>query len=323
MRGAVVRTVLGDVDPVELGFCSSHDHVLIGDGLGARGNPELLIDDVEEAVREVEAFRTAGGGTLVDAMPLDCGRDPGGLVEVSRRTGVHIVATTGFHTPIYYEARHWSTVLDPGDIAELLVAEVEVGMDRCSYGGPVVQRLAARAGLIKVASEHGRIGDVTLRLMEAVAAAHLRTGAPVLTHTEHGTMGLEQVERLVALGVATDAILISHCDRNHDVGYHAELAATGAYLVYDGPSRTKYHTPEQVADLIAIACEAGAEKQVLLGMDLALRSYRVSCGGGPGLGFLPSTFVGVLSQVGHSDATIERFGCHNPASALRLRDVAA
>ncbi|MBA2607936.1 MAG: phosphotriesterase-related protein, partial [Actinobacteria bacterium] len=51
MTGAmpVVRTVLGDVDPSALGFCSAHDHVLIGDGLGARANPDLLIDDLDAA----------------------------------------------------------------------------------------------------------------------------------------------------------------------------------------------------------------------------------------------------------------------------------
>lgn len=318
----IVRTVLGDLDPLELGFCSSHDHVLIGDGLGARGNPDLLIADLDEAVAEVASYRAAGGGTLVDAMPLDCGRDPLGLVDVSSRTGVHVIATTGFHTPHYYEAAHWSTSVPVPIIADLLVAEVVVGMDRYSYGGPVVERIAARAGLCKVASERDRIGPVTRRLVEAVAECHVRTGVPVLTHMEHGTMGLQQVELLTSLGVPADAVLLSHVDRNHDRGYHAELAASGAYLVYDGPSRAKYHSPELVAELIAVACDAGAGKHVLLGMDLALRSYRTSCGGYPGLGFLPTTFVQVLRDQGHPDEAVERFTVGNPSQALSMRPAA-
>jgi phosphotriesterase-related protein len=319
---ATVRTVLGDVDASTLGFVSSHDHVLIGDGLGARTNPDLLIDDVDAAVQELTLFKEAGGRTIVDAMPLDCGRDPVGLVEVSRRTGVHIVATTGFHTPMYYESRHWSTQLSAEAIAVLLVAEVEEGMDRFSYGGPHIDRLPARAGLVKVASERGRIASVTEKLLDAVAQCSLRTGSPILTHTEHGTMGLHQVQMLTDLGVRPDAILISHMDRNHDRGYHAELAATGAWLVYDGPSRAKYHTPGEVADLIAVACDAGAERRVLLGMDLALRSYRVSYGGSPGMGFLPKVFLDVLRERGFSQASVERFGCENPGRALSLRAVA-
>jgi predicted metal-dependent phosphotriesterase family hydrolase len=315
----VVRTVLGDVDTLSLGFCSSHDHVLIRDGLGARANPELLICDVDEASAEVAAFRAAGGRTLVDAMPLDCGRDPLGLVEVSRRTGVNIIATTGFHTPRYYERDHWSTTVDVDVIADLLTAEVVTGMDRHSYGGPHVERIEARAGLCKVASEQDTIGPVTRRLIDAVAECHRRTGVPVLTHMEHGTMGLAQVELLTGAGVPADAILLSHVDRNHDRSYHADLAASGAFLVYDGPSRSKYHSPQLVADLIGVACDAGGTKQVLLGMDLALRSYRVSCGGTPGMGFLPSVFPDVLRQRGHTDQAVEQFTVRNPAHALSLR----
>lgn len=303
-----------------LGFCSAHDHVLIGDGLGARANPDLLIDDLDAAIAELRHFHAAGGRTIVDAMPLDCGRDPVGLIEASRRSGVNIIATTGFHTPAYYEQRHWSTSLTVDALTDLLVAEIVEGMDRYSYGGPVVQRLTARAGLIKVASEHERIAPVTEKLFEVAAGCHLRTGAAILTHAEHGTMALEQVARLTHYGAPVDAILISHVDRNHDAGYHRELASTGAYLVYDGPSRSKYHTPEEVAGLIAAACDAGGTDRILLGLDLALRSYRIGYGGSPGMGFLPSCFVKVLRSQGFSEAAVHRFGHDNPAAALSLRN---
>jgi phosphotriesterase-related protein len=320
---SVVRTVLGDIDASTLGFCSAHDHVLIGDGLGARANPDLLVDDLDAALVDLAAFADAGGAAMVDAMPLDCGRDPVGLVAASHRSGVHIVATTGFHTPHYYEANHWSTTASVDRIADLLVAEVSEGMDRYSYSGPVVDRIEARAGLVKIASEHGRIAAVTEKLLEAAAQCHHRSGAAILTHMEHGTMGLEQVERLGRYGVDPNAILLSHCDRNHDAVYHADLAATGAYLVYDGPTRTKYHTPEFVAGLMAAACAAGAEQRILVGMDLALRSYRIGYGGAPGMAFLPGCFVDVLRGRGFSDAAVTAFTVANPASALALRTVSA
>lgn len=316
---AVVRTVLGDIDAASLGFCSAHDHVLIGDGLGARLNPDLLIDDRHAAEVEVAAFAAAGGRAMVDAMPLDCGRDPEGLVTVSERTGVHIVATTGFHTPHYYETTHWSTRASVDAIADLLVAEVDEGMDRGSYGGPIVERIAARAGLVKVASEKQRIAAVTDKLLEAAAQCHHRTGVAVLTHMEHGTMGLEQVDRLGRFGVAPEAILLSHVDRNHDEAYLKDLAGTGAYLVFDGPSRSKYHSPDFVAGMIELACDAGARDRVLLGMDLALRSYRVGYGGAPGMGFLPGTFVEVLTRRGLPPDSIDAFTRRNPAAALALR----
>ncbi|HZA00113.1 MAG TPA: hypothetical protein VE575_15235 [Acidimicrobiales bacterium] len=315
----MIRTVLGDVPPSELGFCHAHEHVLIRGGLGVMKNPDLGIGDVDAAVEELTAFRRAGGGAMVDAMPLDCGRDAAGLVEVSRLTGIHIVAATGFHTPHYYDDIHWTYSYPIDDIVELLVAEVEEGLDEHGYNGPRVRRLAARAGVVKVASELDRIAAVSRKLMEAAAECHRRTGVPVLTHTERGTMALEQVEALTALGVPADAIMVSHVDRNLDHGLHAELARTGAYLVYDGVSRDKYHTVDEVIDLIEIACAGGGRDRVLLGLDLALRSYRRSYGGSPGMTFVLDRFLPALRARGVDATAIHRFGWDNPSRALTVR----
>lgn len=315
----MIRTVLGDIDAADLGFTSAHDHVLISDAIGTVRTPDLRIDGVEEAIEEVAAFRAAGGGALVDAMPVDSGRDPEGLVEVSRRTGVHIVATTGFHKPEYYEERHWSVRADDEVVADLLAAEVTTGMDRYSYGAPFIDRLEARAGLVKIATDADGFTPLAKRRIAVAAEVHRRTGAPVLTHTEHGALAIEQSEALTALGVPADAVLISHVDRNHDEGLHRALGETGCYLVYDGPSRSKYHQPEEVAALMSAAAEVAGADRLLVGMDLALRSYRTSYGGSPGLAWLPSTFPQVLFSAGFTDTDIRRIGWDNPAAALSLR----
>ncbi len=315
----MIRTVLGDIAPEELGLCHAHDHVLIGDGIGARANPELLIDDIDKAVEEVAGFARAGGGALVDAMPLDSGRDPAGLIEVSRRTGVHIVATTGFHGPGYYTTTHWSTRIPLESLVDLVCQEIDLGLDAYSYSGPEVTRLPARAGLVKVATGPAGLDARARRMLDLVAEVHLRTGAPVLTHTEHGALAVEQVAELVQRGVAADAVLVSHVDRNHDVGLHAELAGTGAYLVYDGPSRSKYHPPQQVAELMLVASAAGAGDRLLVGLDLALTSYRTSYGGGPGLAWLLAEFVPCLQTCGMDAADVDRVIRLNPARALSLR----
>ncbi|GEM_PF-38948 len=318
----MIRTVLGDIPGAALGFCHAHDHVLIGESVATRTNPDLLIDDVDAAIAEVSAFRRAGGGAIVDAMPLDCGRDPVGLVQVSRRTSVHIIAVTGFHTRRYYPPGHWSETMTANDLADLMAAEVTDGMDRHSHAGPSVERIEARAGVVKVATDEHGITPLAARIMEAAAECHRRTGVPVLTHTERGLFGPDQVAFLAGQGVPADAVLVSHVDRICDLGYHAELAATGAYLVYDGPSRLQYHSPAEMARCIAVAVEHGAAERVLLGMDLALRSYRVSTGGSPGLAFLLRDFLPLLRAEGFADADIRRFGWHNPAAALSIRAVA-
>jgi len=320
----LIRTVLGDIPPGQLGFCHAHDHVLIGPNVATDHNPDLLIDDVDEAIAEVTLFQQAGGGALVDAMPLDCGRDPEGLIRVSEQTSVHIIAATGFHTRRYYPAGHWSEQIPAEDIADIMTAEVTDGMDRRSLArGPAhADRLGARAGVVKVATDEHGVTDLAARIMTAAAECHRRTGAPILTHTERGLHGVEQVEFFTGLGIAPDAVLVSHVDRICDLGYHADLAATGAYLVYDGPSRMNYHPAEQMADCMRVAAEHGATRRILLGMDLALRSYRISTGGSPGLGFVLDHFLGVLRSAGFTEQDLDCFGWQNPATALSLRAAA-
>ena len=312
----MIRTVLGDIAPSALGFCHAHEHVLIRASIGTRDNPDLLIDDVEAATEEVRLFRSAGGAALVDTMPLDCGRDPVGLVEVSRRTGVHIVATTGFHTRRYYEPGHWSEDLPVDEIAEVMVGEILVGMDRRSHGGPYPERMSACAGVLKIGTDETGVDARARRLMEAAAEAHRRTGAPILTHTERGRHGLSQLQYFASLGIDPSVVLVSHVDRNLDKGEHRDLAGSGAYLVYDGLSRTKYHSVPEVIELIEHVASHGAEDRVLLGMDLALRSYRVSTGGKPGLAFVLERFLPELRAAGFSDEHVRKFGWDNPAKAL-------
>ena len=90
-----VRTVLGDLDPAELGITYSHEHVIIAGGKPVELNPDFLLDDVDKATDELAAAKALGLGCVVDAMPADCGRDVVRLAEVSRRTGVHVIAATG------------------------------------------------------------------------------------------------------------------------------------------------------------------------------------------------------------------------------------
>src|SRR5665213_2413254 len=96
---AIVRTVLGDIDPSVLGRTNAHEHLFIRDGLILILEPDFRLDSETNAVLEVTDFRAYGGQAIVDTSPLGVGRDPEGLVNVSRATGVHVIAATGSHKP--------------------------------------------------------------------------------------------------------------------------------------------------------------------------------------------------------------------------------
>lgn len=313
----VVRTVLGDVPAADLGTCYAHEHVLIRGGMQVKLDPDFLLDDRDRATREVEEFHAAGGTSLVDMIPCGLGRDPEGLQEVARRTGVHIVAATGFHTERYYDTDHWLYHYSAGQIAELYRAEIEQGMDQWGYRGPIIRRTSARAGVIKVATLYYRWNAHTERWFEAAAMAQRATGAPIASHTENGVLGDRQVDALIARGVPPSHIVIGHIDKNVDPFVHADLAARGVFLEYDSPSRLKYGPDADAVGLIRAAVEGGYERQILLGMDLARRSYYPTYGGGPGLRYLLDTFVPRLEAEGLGHV-VPLLLVENPARAFSL-----
>jgi 5-phospho-D-xylono-1,4-lactonase len=310
---SVVRTVLGDVGSDRLGTCWAHEHLIIDGGVPKLVNPGISLPRVEDAVAELAPCVAAGLRAVVDAMPADAGRNVAKLAEVSRRAGVHVVAATGLHHARFYGERHWGELLAPEELAELFVADITEGIDAHDCNGPVVRRTPHRAGVVKAAGSEGGPSPRDRRVFEAAALATARTGTALLTHCEGGTGGPAQLELLDRLGVPLDRVLLSHTDKVADRGYHRELLAAGAYLVYDQGLRT----PETTARLVGWAVEDGHQDRLLLGTDGARRSLWSVLGGAPGLAALAGLGRRLAAQLGQ--AVMDRILVANPAAALELR----
>lgn len=317
-----VRTVLGDVDAQSLGRVDAHEHLMIGGGPATKADPDLLLDDADDAVREVEQFRLAGGGAIVDAMPTGCGRDVVALAEISRRSGIHVVATAGFHRPRFYDDLHWARRYPVERLAAAIASEVNDGFDRWEMAGPLVERLPNRPGLLKAATGFNAMSNIEERMLVAVARVHCATGLPILTHAEHGTHAGHQLDRLGVEGVSPHVVAVSHMDRNPDFVVHRDLMDRGATLIYDGLYRERYRPVTAVADLVSKADGAGLGHLLLLGGDIGRRSLRRSAGGG-GIGGLLSVFAPQLVARGVDERQVERMLTANAAAFLAVRDVAA
>src|SRR3954451_20400228 len=99
-RGDVtnVESVTGPVAAETLGFVLSHEHIACASAGIVRGWPALfggraaLVDRATDALIQA---RESGVTTVVDATTFDLGRDMDLLAEVSVRSGVTILASTG------------------------------------------------------------------------------------------------------------------------------------------------------------------------------------------------------------------------------------
>jgi phosphotriesterase-related protein len=290
----IVRTVLGDIDPADLGPCDAHEHLF----LDTPAQPGEAFLEVDKAIEEARTLVDAGGRSLVDWTPIGLGRDLDGLEAVSRATGLHVVAATGRHRDAHYTADDPLRGVPADELADRFVTE-----------------LRGRCGIVKVGASYHHLTPFETTAFEAAAAAHARSGAPVCVHTQHGTMGLAIVERLAGLGVPPTSVVLAHVDRNPDAGEHGETASTGATLQLDGPGRTKHWPDSTILGLIADLADAGHADRLLLGGDTGRRSMLRAYGGGPGLDYLFARFKPRLERELGTELAERIFGA-NPARAF-------
>lgn len=314
MSDGIVTTVLGPVAASELGVVDAHDHLF----LRTPALPGQDFDDLERSVAELRDGWSTGIRTVVEMTPIGCGRRPDLMRAASRATGVHVIACSGYHRDAHYPAGHWVHDAPAELLADRIVADVERGMHPRDWLDADAPLDPARAGVIKAGASYQRIGPSERRRLEAAAIASVRTGAPILVHSEVGTCGHEIVDLLENGGVAPSSIVLAHLDRNPDAELHAEIASRGVTLEYDTVGRIKYRPDSDLLALIESVAAAGHLQRIVLGLDLGRRDYFRSWDGGPGMRYLLGTFVPRLRRR-LGDAATDAILVDNPARVFSTR----
>ena len=314
-----VRTVLGDIAPADLGVTYAHEHLVIDGGRMVETSADFLLADVDKAVAELDSAARLGLRSVVDAMPCDLGRNVLKLADISRRSGVHVVAATGLHLAMYYPDDHWSRTLPVEALAGRFVAEVLEGIDADDDDGPEPRRTPHRAGVVKVAGGREALTAHETTVFEAAAAAHGASGVPILTHCTDGTAAPEQIRRLTEAGVAPTSITLSHTDKVVDRGYHREILATGVFLEYDQAFRWRADADNGTLTLLRWMLEDGFGDRLMLGLDAARQGYWAAYGGDPGMAYLLGGFSERMAAAGISADVRRRLFVENPARAFAFR----
>lgn len=306
MNRPFVRTVLGDIQPEEMGLTYSHEHIVIEESFPTLANPAFILNDTARISAELSDLYRLGGRTMVDTMPAACGRNVVKLAEVSRISGVNIIAPTGIHLEIYYPPNHWRYHLSVEELTELFIKDITEGIDEYDYCCPVVKRTHYKAGMIKLATGDEKITDHQRKIFEAVVNAHRETGAPILTHTNGGKLAMEQVELFLKLGANLNHVVISHVDKQRDLTFHRDLLQTGVYVEYDSHFRFMDKGDDWTYRLLESVLPDYSSR-VVIGMDMAKNTYWKSYGGKPGLTYLLTEFRQELEIRGIGDYFNELF----------------
>lgn len=313
----MIRTVLGDIDSSTLGHSQCHEHLFVEKGASFEVSRVLYMDEADKSLKELEEYRENGGSLVVDAQPGLYGRMAEQLAEVSRKSGVHIVASTGFHKTEFCDFPDFFSDKDAEEICLFLMSEITQGMLSSKSAG--LERTDYRAGIIKVAldSASDEFG-IYPKLFEAAAEAQKKTGATVLCHTDQGCDALRVLRFFTDKGVPAEKVIICHLDRaRRDVEYNSEIAAQGAYLDYDSVARLKYLSHEEEIRFIEQMISRGYSDRIMLSLDTT-RARLKSYGGDIGLSYILTDFEKMLKEHGISDADIENMTVNNARRALAM-----
>ncbi len=243
---ATVATVLGPVDCSDLGVTLIHEHLLIG-WPGWDRDPRARFDrraEIDKAVARLEELRALGVKTFVDPCPIDIGRDVEFAAEVAQRAGMHYVAASGMYKEELGMPTHFRQ-MDADTLAELYVREITEGIGNTGI----------RAGVIKVATA-APITAHEIKNLRAAARAAKATNTRIITHTDNGSYGPQQLDVFESEELPPWHVMVGHSDGSADLAYHDTLIRRRCYdgmdrfgLEFIHPDRLRIAT---LAGLLAI-----------------------------------------------------------------------
>lgn len=297
--GAVIRTLKGDLDPVELanGATLFHEHV-------GRENIDL-------AVEELRASAWDGLGCIVDAATGR--RTPeqiANLNAIAERSDVHIVMAGGYFEDIGFAIYPVRVVeMTEDELVEELVSDAAA--HRFGAFGEIASSLEMR--------------PEERRVHRAVAKAHLRTGLPIFTHTPHESCpscAMEQMDVIEGEGVDLSHVVIGHMATikpEHDpLGTHKAIAARGAFIGLDTLGHEMGRSNIPAADKVRMVqdlLEAGLEDHILLSSDQGNeRQFKHNYG--HGWSSVLMQFVPKLRFAGVPEPSIRKILVDNPRRFL-------
>lgn len=338
LRGKV-QTVLGLIDPAELGATLMHEHILwdirtpatrampdqgpeidlcncwkINYGqIKAPRNYQLNCESV--AAAEIAEVKPLGGTTIVE---LSCGGlapNPTGLANISRQTGVRIVMGCGHYVDEYQDAANRTRT--PEDFAQEMIGQVCEG----AWGTGI------RAGIIGEIGCQAPWTELERRVMRGALIAQADTGATVNVHPgRHEDQPQEVADFIRAAGGDLERVVISHIDRTiFDTDRLLRLADTGVVLEFDlfgtenayYPLNERIDMPNDGTRLRMIRCliDHGHLPRVVISHDICSRT-RLSSFGGHGYGHIFANVLPMMRRRGFSQAEIDAIMIDNPRRLL-------
>jgi phosphotriesterase-related protein len=156
-----------------------HLHVFVRTEEIQRNYPHLFDEEKEiaAAVERISALANVGVATIVDPTVIGLGRDVARIARISALVDINIIVATGIYT--YNDVPHFFQYHGPGTLLGGDEQMVPMFVQDLTEG---IAGTGIKAAFLKFAPENELTPGVE-RVLNAVAEAHERTGAPIVVHT--------------------------------------------------------------------------------------------------------------------------------------------
>lgn len=349
-----IQTVLGPINPEELGVTLTHEHLLT-DLEGVYGPPpeahareiyyrpvsrddpnymetisliryqfyrvadNMKLLSVNDAIEEIMLFKQYGGNSIVEVTGGDIGRDPIGLMRISRATGLNILMGSSHYVDDCHPAN--MDEMSEEEITQNIVREVAEG----------VGETGIRPGLIGEVGCSWPLTENERKVLRASGRAQRQTGAPLNIHPgRDNSAPLEIIEILSEVGTNLGQTTISHIDRTvFEKSTLKQVAESGCYMEWDLFGREQSHyfanldidMPSDAVrmDDIAWIGEQGYADQVVIAHDICSKD-RLLKNGGHGYHYILAHILPRMRYRGYSDEAIDRILVENPARSMTFSE---
>ena len=340
-----IQTVLGLIDPQDLGLTMTHEHLLIDFSVMFNPTPDvttqrmahapvsmenlgwirqycysnldnLLVLDEDTAIEEATLYQRHGGGAIVDATTIGIGRDPLALARISRGAGVHVVMGAGY----YVDAAQPNQInqKDENDIFQEITKDIQIG----------VGNTGIKAGII------GEIGCTwplmpnEIKVLKASARAQLETGASILIHPGRDEKApIEILSILADSGADLSRVIMGHLDRTvSSIDILEELADTGCVLEWDlfgnevsfyQPSDFDMPSDAERLNFIRHMIDIGLGDRIVISHDICTK-HRLVRYGGHGYGYIPEHIIPRMRNKNFQESEIQAITKDTPARLLTI-----
>ena len=268
-------------------------------------------------INEVNHFKKAGGSLIADVTTSDFGRDAKLLLEVSEKTGVHIVAGCGNYVDGSVSEEIKS--LSKDQIKNIILTDLTRG----------IADTGIRAGVIGEIGTGMCMSDFEKKSLCAASEAQAETGYGMHIHAcLWNREGLNALSFAVKNGANPQKIYVDHVDVLLDEDYIMGILDMGAYAEFDDFGKEFYvdrknrnlllgsfASDKERVLLIKKLIEKGYVRQILITNDICLKSMTHTYGGW-GYDHVITNIIPMMQDFGISDKDIDIMMKENPIRFL-------